>query len=228
MNSIVDFISGWKDLITKVYGEHTLTAALLTIVAVAVFVLLDRKVRKGKRPTNLMIVLVGWAVAVPIVGFIMTIFGKIWAFIEAVAPMVASALGSFYRIYERHPLLIAVLLAIGVVAYVLWRKLRPNLLPSKTLRIIALTAIVFVVAHIASPVADWLTPSGSEAKVDTKTKEIQSSGSPASSPPTPPPAVAPSVPGIQTAAPPASGPAASSPPTDIAPSAPPAAPSPGK
>ena len=43
MNSILDFIVAWKDLITKVFGNHTLAAAFVTIIAVGVYVLLDRR-----------------------------------------------------------------------------------------------------------------------------------------------------------------------------------------
>ena len=174
MNSIIDFIASWKDLITKVFGEHTLAAALVTIVAVAAFYVLDQQVRKGKRPTNLMIIFVGWAILVPIVGLVMTILAKIWAILEAVFPRITDALASFYKIYDQHPLLVLVLIAVGVVSYFLWRKFRPNLLPRRSLRIVALAAAVVLAAHIVSPIANWLFPaSGPEAKKDAPAKQAE-------------------------------------------------------
>ena len=178
MNSIIDFIVSWKDLITKVFGEHTLAAAIVTIVAVAAFYVLDHQVRKGKRPTNLMIVFVGWAILVPIVGLVMTILAKIWAILEAVFPRIADALASFYKIYDQHPLLVLIIIVVGFASYFLWRKFRPSILPSRPLRILALVGSVVLVAHIVSPIANWVTPApGPEVKKDVGPKLIESAAS---------------------------------------------------
>lgn len=154
MSSVVDFVTLWKDLITKVFGDHTLAAALLTLVAVAAFVALDQGPRKGKRPTTLLMTLIAWAIAVPILGFVMTILGKIWSFFEKALPILTDILSSFYKVYERHPLLVLALIAAGVAGFFVWKWLRPKFWPNRGVRVVTLSAVVIVVAHIASPIAD--------------------------------------------------------------------------
>ena len=182
MNSVIDFIVSWKDLITKVFGEHTLAAAIVTIVAVAAFYVLDHQIRKGRRPTNLMIVFVGWAILVPIVGLVMTILAKIWAILEVVFPRIADALASFYKIYDQHPLLVLFIVVVGIASYFLWRKFRPNLLPSRPLRIVALTVAVVLAAHIVSPIANWVSQAPGPA---VKKNAVAKSNEPAASIPSP-------------------------------------------
>ncbi|HZE11155.1 MAG TPA: hypothetical protein VE034_06190 [Burkholderiales bacterium] len=183
MSSIVDFIVFWKNLITGVFVDHTLAAALVTIVAIAVFLFLDKEVRKGKRPTNLMIVLVGWVILVPIVGMVMTVLAKIWAFFEKVIPMVTDVLSSFYKIYERHPLLVLILILLGFVTYFLWAKFRPGVLPNRTLRIAGVVVAVVVAAHIASPLANLVAPKGSPSQEkDAKAKQPESPATTSSAP----------------------------------------------
>lgn len=156
MGSIVDFIASWKDLIVKVFGEHPLAAALVTLVAVAVFVALDRGPRKGKRPSTLLMTLGGWAVAVPILGFVMTVLGKLWAFVEKAVPFLAGILGSVYKIYEKHPLIVLVLICAGVIGFFVWKWWRPNFWPNRGVRVVALAAAVVLAVHIVGPIADLL------------------------------------------------------------------------
>lgn len=164
MGSIVDFIASWKDLITKVFGEHPLSAALVTLVAIAVFVALDRGPRKGKRPSTLAMTLGGWAVAVPILGFVMTVLGKLWEFVEKAVPFLAGILGSVYKIYEKHPLIVLVLICVGVIGFFVWKWWRPHFWPNRGARVVALALAVVLAVHIAGPIADLFT---SEARLSS-------------------------------------------------------------
>ncbi len=166
MSAIVDFIVLWKDLITKVFGEYPLAAAVFTLIAIAVFLGLDRQWRKGKTPTNLMLVLVGWAVLVPIGGWVLAVLGKLWSFIESTLPFVTTVLGSLYRIYEKHPILVLVISVIALLAYIVWKWRFDKVLPSPTLRVIVLVVGVILAAHIASPIADLFSPA--ESSVSAK------------------------------------------------------------
>jgi hypothetical protein len=161
MNSIIDFITAWKDLISKIFGEYPLAASLVTAVAVGAFALLERE-RRRNTATNFMIVLIGWAMSVPVVGFVMNVLGKIWEVIEAIAPIVTKVLGSFYAIYEKHPLLILALVALAMASYFVWKRWWPEMLPNRSLRIVSVAGVTIVVAHLLSPFADLVGSVASE------------------------------------------------------------------
>jgi hypothetical protein len=229
MNSIIDFIVFWKDLITKVFGEYPLAAALVSIVAVAAFYVLDQQARKGKRPTNLIIVFFGWAILVPIVGLVMTILGKLWAILEAAVPRIVVALASFYRIYDQHPLLVLFLIGVGVVSYFLWRRFRPDILPNQLLRVAFIAAVVILVAHILSPLANWLLPaSAPETRKDVTTKQVEPAASNPLPIPSPKPASSMPSAGASSASQPASATSSAPAPPPAASNAKPPAPASGK
>jgi hypothetical protein len=135
MSAVVDFIVSWKDLITKVFGEYPLAAAIFTFAAVGVFLGLERQWRKGKTPTNLMAVFVGWAVLVPIGGWVFSLFGKVWSVIESAVPIVTAVIGSLYRIYEKHPIVVLSIVAVALAAYPTWKWRFAKFLPSRALRV---------------------------------------------------------------------------------------------
>ena len=210
MDAIVSAITGWKDLISKVFGEYPLAAALLTLLAIGLYFYLQKEKRRNKAATNILIVLFAWAIAVPILGFALTVLGKIWEFVEAVAPAIAKAVGSFYSIYDRHPFLVITLLVIAIIAYFVWKKWWPKVLPSRGLRIVALTIAVVVTAHIANPIANVFVtaePALDKKAISNPTAPQPSSNvapavtSPTSSPAaTVPPAAAPPTSGGATSA----------------------------
>ena len=50
MSAIYHFIMGWKELITKVFGEYPLAGALVTFAAIGVFLQLERPGDRGNDP----------------------------------------------------------------------------------------------------------------------------------------------------------------------------------
>ena len=46
MDAIVNFVSSWPTLVQRAFSEHILAVALLTVVALAVFVLLQQEWRQ--------------------------------------------------------------------------------------------------------------------------------------------------------------------------------------
>src|SRR5262245_24187964 len=135
MSTIIELVEKWKDLIVKVFTDSPLAAAIVTLVAAGAFYWLSRKTRPGKTVTNAFLVLVGWAIAVPVVGFIFTVLGKIWEAIEFLASGAIRLTGSLYTIYARHPLLIIAIVVVGVVAYAAWTWWWPQRRPKGLLRI---------------------------------------------------------------------------------------------
>jgi hypothetical protein len=158
MIGILEFLNAWRELIIKVFSEYPFAAALITIVAIGVFYQLQTEWRRGQTASNLPMVLLGWLIAVPIVGFAMKVLGKVWEFIEGAVPVVTKILGSFYRIYEHHPYLVLIILALGTAGYFVWNRLWPEFVQNRYLRIACVVAGIVVAAHIASPIADLFSP----------------------------------------------------------------------
>lgn len=206
METIVSVITAWKDLLVKVFGEYPLAGSLVTLLAIGVFIVLERQLRPGRTATNVFLVILGWAVAVPIAGLLLTIAGKVWSVVETTIPFLGRVIGSLYDIYARHPLLVLCILLLAVIAYFAWKRWWPAVWPNRAARVLALFAVTVVLAHIASPIADLLGPSEAAAKPASSPTPPQSFTASApgatSSPPvpsaTPPLASAPPVP--QTAA----------------------------
>src|SRR5215472_124905 len=149
MSGLVSAVNAWKDLISKIFGQYPLAGALVTLLAVGAFLFLQKKVRPRKAATNFLLVFLGWAILVPLVGLVLTMLSKVWEFIEATAPIVAKVLGSFYSIYARHPLMVLVLCGLAFSAYFVWRRWWPNVLRSRAMRILFLAVVTLVAAFIA-------------------------------------------------------------------------------
>jgi hypothetical protein len=152
MDAVLLAINTWKDLIVKVFGQYPLAGALITLVAVGVFFYLEKTLRPKQAPTNILLVLLGWAVAVPILGAILWFLGELWDLVKAIAPPIASVLSSLFSIYQKHPFLVLSLIVIAIPAYFAWKRWRPDVLPSRFLRFLVLAIGVTAVAHLLSPI----------------------------------------------------------------------------
>jgi hypothetical protein len=167
MDWIFRLIGDWKDLITKVFTNSPVAAAIATLVAIGVFYLLQTRWRKDKTTTNAMMVLIGWAVAVPLLGFVGSVLAKIWEAVEFLASGTIKFVGSMYGIYARHPLLLIGVIVVAVAAYFVWRRWLPNRHPKGFLRVGSIVATAIVVTYIADPLIDLFattTASASEVK----------------------------------------------------------------
>jgi len=161
MTSIYEFLNAWCELITKVFGDYPLAAALMTLLAVAMFFALQTEWRRERTKSNILLVFIGWLIAVPILGFLMTVLSKVWEFIETTVPIVGKILGSLYHIYKNHPYTVLIILALGIVAYFVWNRWwpdKPEFLQSRTLKILCVVAAIVIAVHIASPIADVIRP----------------------------------------------------------------------
>lgn len=161
MTSIYEFLNAWRELITKVFGEYPLAAAIVTLLAVVLFFELQTEWRRERTKSNILLVFVGWLIAVPIVGLVMTVLGKVWGFIETTVPIVGEILGSFYHIYEHHPYMVLIILALGIIGYFVWNHwwpARPQFLQNRVLKVLCVVAAIVIAAHIAGPIADLVHP----------------------------------------------------------------------
>jgi hypothetical protein len=151
MGTVYDFLMAWKDLIIKVFGAYPLAAALVTILAAGAFYMLEKQWRREHTPTNLMLMFVAWAIAVPILGFLINVLGVIWSLVEKFIAFIAWVFGSLYGIYERHPYLVLGVVLAAVLCYFAWGKWKPNVLPNPLVRGLLLTSGALLIVHIVSP-----------------------------------------------------------------------------
>jgi hypothetical protein len=154
MDTVISILTAWKDLIISVFSSQPLAGATVSIVAAAIYFLLHTQYRKGRVASNAFWVLFGWAIAVPIVGLVFDIGGEIYAAVKHVLGFVWAAAASFYGIYARHPILVLVVVAAALGAYVVWGLLRPQSGPSRPLRVVILIVVVTAVVHLLSPIVD--------------------------------------------------------------------------
>jgi hypothetical protein len=186
MATIYDFFNAWRKLIIEVFSYNPLAASLFTILAVFAFYLLQNKWNRGRTNINLLVIFVGWAILVPIVGFVMTVFGKLWTFIESVLPLLVNAIVLFYKIYERHPILIITIIILGLISYFVWKRWWANFVPRRVLRILCVILGTLLCAYIASPIADLIAPAiipGSPLPNKQSKKSKPDSSLPKSTPP---------------------------------------------
>jgi hypothetical protein len=157
MGGIYDFFNTWRELIIKIFVEYPLAAAVMTLLAIGIFFALQTAWRRERTESNLLLVFVGWLIAVPILGSVMAVLSGVWAFIEATFPILAAILGSFYHIYVRHPYMVLIILALGLAGYFVWNRRwprRPQLIQNRAWRLLCVLAGIVVLVHIASPIAD--------------------------------------------------------------------------
>ena len=146
MTFVIDFLSGWKDLITKVFSQEPLAGAIITLLAIGAFFLLEREVRPNKRATNIAIVLAGWAILTPLIGFVFKVVGGI-------GQAVTAAVGAFYGVYAKHPLVVLAIIAICLGAFFLPR-IWPQRIRHRWLRGPMLLVGGLVAVLIVGPIAD--------------------------------------------------------------------------
>ena len=149
METIINLVSGWTELITNVFSEHTLSGAILTGIAVAVFLYLEKTNRFQDKTETLkhgFLVLLGWLILVPIFGWIFSIVGSL-----------ADVLVFFYEKFEDQPVIVLVLLLLSVSVYFLWPIVRKHKAPSPTARAIAAGLFFLVSTALVVPIFSAFT-----------------------------------------------------------------------
>src|SRR2546421_415868 len=117
MTAIIDFFVKWAALISEMFKKYPLPAAVVTLAAVLVFVQLqkERNPNKDNKTSviNAFLVLLGWAIIVPIIGTILDVV--VW-----IAKALLSALSFLYGAYQKHPLFVLGAVVTAVIAYLIW------------------------------------------------------------------------------------------------------------
>lgn len=158
MEAVINFFLKWIDLISGVFVEHTLAAALMTLVGVGVFIHLE----KGNRfrdtiqaVKNAFLVLIGWAITVPILGWLLDIIG-------GVLGVILNLILFLYAKFDKQPILVICLAIICAVAPIAWAKIKRIRTPSLPVRITASVILFLVLTALLVPIFNLFTPEGSE------------------------------------------------------------------
>jgi hypothetical protein len=157
MSEFLDFVKGWAKMIGGVFGDYPLAAALITLVAVVAFMIMEHRARPSNwttRTYHFFIVLIGWAIAVPILGFVFGLIEKILGLGKGAL----NVLAFLYGAYEKHPLVVLMLLVVCVGTYFVWHFMRPKS-PSRILKAVACAALLFVSVAVSKPIAGLFSPS---------------------------------------------------------------------
>jgi len=165
MAHLYQLMNTWRELIVKFFSDYPLAAALVTLLAIGVFFLLQGEWRKGKTISNLLLVFIGWLALVPILGFAVTVLAKVWGFLETTVPWFGEVLGSTYRVYQHHPYLVLIIVGVGILYYISWAwwPKRPRFVRSRALKLLFVFVAIVIAVQVASPLADLISPSASAA-----------------------------------------------------------------
>jgi hypothetical protein len=146
-------LTSWQNLVTRSFIEHTLAAAVITIAAVGILILLQHEYRRGQLLTNAGFVLLGWIVAITVIPLAMIAAAKGWAMLGAAAPIVSTISEYLYGIYERHPLLVLVIVGIATTSYFL-KQSWPYRISWGPVRAVCTVLGIVLLVHVAGPIAD--------------------------------------------------------------------------
>jgi uncharacterized membrane protein len=155
MQWFIDFIGKWSDAIGKVFGEFPIAAAIMTLVAVLVFVrLIKWPITDWQSAAlNFFCVLLGWLICVPILG---------WFFIFL--RWIGATGAFFYERYERQPVLFIVLTLLAVVGGAVWILVFRRRGPSANMKIGIVVAGWFIGILLLVPLFDAFKPSNTKQK----------------------------------------------------------------
>jgi hypothetical protein len=160
MQGFLDFVRAWAGMIASIYAEYPLPAALITLVAVGLFVSFERQSRSHDwqtRTVNFLKTFVVWAIAVPILGTLFGAIGKVWSAAVATVSAGAGGVQFLYGIYAHHPLMVIGLFALSAALFGVWHWRRPKQL-SRGVKLGACTVFFFVMVALGGPLADVMSP----------------------------------------------------------------------
>jgi len=152
MTTVLDWLRVWGETIAAMFKEHPIIAAVLSLLAIGAFLALEKWRNDydewARRSLHFIAVFLGWAILVPIVGFVADVViggaTAIWSFIVLA-----------YDLYRRQPILVLSLLGICGLALLVWELLRRNR-PHWIWKGALCLILWIVLCAIAVPLADAL------------------------------------------------------------------------
>jgi len=149
--------SAWYDLVTKAFTEHTLGAAVISIAAIGILVVVQKEYRPYSLLTNAGFVLLAWIVAITGLPFAMAGAAKGVAALDTAAPWAARISAYLFGIYERHPLVVLVIVGLCTTAFFL-KQSWPMSVAWGPVRMICTVFAIMLLVHLSGPIADLVAP----------------------------------------------------------------------
>jgi hypothetical protein len=145
--------SAWYNVVIRAFTEHTLGTAVISIAAIGILVVLQKEYRPYSLLTNAGYVLLGWIVAITILPFAMVGAARGFAMLQVAAPWAARVSSYLFGIYERHPILVLVIVGIGSTAYFL-KQSWPMRISWGPVRAVCTVLLIVFLVHVSGPIAD--------------------------------------------------------------------------
>ncbi len=142
-------------------------------MAILAFPYLEKELHPGKKITNIIIVFIVWAIAVPVIALIFTVLGKIWSYIEQILPFITTLTSSIYEKYDNHPILVISIVILGILSFFVWKRWWHKVLANTIVRILCITVSVIFLIFISSPIADLVQPEKESNTPTEKNKVTQ-------------------------------------------------------
>lgn len=173
MDAVVNLINSWPVLVERAFTQHPLVVAVLTVTAIAIFVILQQEWRPNSLFTNIAFVAGGWLISVSATVFVMRAVRKGWAVVEQALPFAAKLSSYLYGICERHPLLALAIVGAGTTLFFL-KRAWPIVLAWAPVRAVCALFGIGLAIHIAGPIADMVdgAPVGHFASAKGKPEKV--------------------------------------------------------
>jgi len=157
MDFILRAAGWWVSQFSKAFTEHTLGAAVFTIAAIGIFIVLHKEYRPFGLLTSAGVVLLAWVVAITLLPLGMSSGAAAVATLDTTLPMASRFAGYFYAIYDRHPMMVLVIVGVGTTAFFL-RQSWPFRLSWWPVRALCTLLGVAFLVHVSAPIADLIEP----------------------------------------------------------------------
>ncbi|HWD23798.1 MAG TPA: hypothetical protein VG591_11785 [Burkholderiales bacterium] len=151
----VSLVASWHELISRAFSDHTLAAAVITIAAIGIFVVLQQELRPYRLSSNAAYAALGWLVSISILVYVMAALRRGWALLGEALPVAARVSAYLYDICERHPILALVIVGAGTTAYFLER-LWPRPVLWGPVRAACAVLVIALAIHVTGPIADLI------------------------------------------------------------------------
>ena len=156
MDTVLKVATAWPELISRAFTEHTLAFAIVSIAAIGIFIVLQRELRPYALVTNIAFVFAGWLIAVTMLVAVMAGLRQAWALVGSATPFVARLSGYLYAIYERHPIMVLVIVGLATTSYFL-RQSWPTAVSWGPIRAACVVVAIGLLVHVSAPIADLVT-----------------------------------------------------------------------
>jgi hypothetical protein len=148
-------VNAWYDLVVKAFTEHTLGTAVISIAAIGILVVLQKEYRPYRLWTNAAFVFLGWVISISALPAVMVGFAEGMKTVKEAAPWASRIAAYLHGIYERHPLLVLVIVGLGATFFFL-KQSWPLQLSWGPIRTVCTVFGIVLMVHITGPIADLI------------------------------------------------------------------------